>query len=55
MILQGGFIMRNYVYQNHTTLQLKVKKQLIYNCYAIILWVLQLLCNYPLEIQCISK
>jgi hypothetical protein len=41
--------MRNHVHQNHTTLQLKLKKQLIYNYYATIPWVLQLLCNYPLK------
>ncbi len=34
---------------NHTTLQLKLKKQLIYDCYATIPWVLQILCNYPLK------
>jgi hypothetical protein len=39
--------MENHVHWNHTTLQLKLKKQIIYNCYAIIPWVLQLLCNYP--------
>ncbi len=41
-------IVRNHVHQNHTTLQLKLRKQLIYNYYAIILCVLQLLCNYLL-------
>jgi hypothetical protein len=30
----GTRIMRNHVHQNHTTLQLKFKKQLIYNYYA---------------------
>ncbi len=38
-------IMRNCVYQNHIILQLKLKKQLIYNYYATI----------PLEILCINK
>jgi hypothetical protein len=37
------------VRQNHITLQLKLKKQLAYNCDAIIPWVLQLLCNYPVK------
>ncbi len=27
----------------------KTQKKLIYNCYATILWVLRLLCNYPLR------
>ncbi len=27
----------------------KTQKKLIYNYYVIILWVLQLLCNYPLK------
>ncbi len=38
--------MKNHVRQNHTTLHLKLKTQLIYNCYTTIPWVLQLLCNY---------
>jgi hypothetical protein len=38
--------MKNCVRQKHITLQLKLKKQLIYNYYATIPWVLQLLCNY---------
>jgi hypothetical protein len=42
-------IMRNHICQNHTTLQLKLKKQLAYNYYTTIPWVLQLLCNYPLR------
>jgi hypothetical protein len=33
-------IMKNCVHWNHTTLQLKLKKQLIYNYYATIPWVL---------------
>jgi hypothetical protein len=37
--------MRNYIYQNHTTFQLKLQKQLIYNYYATIF----------LEIWCINK
>jgi len=37
--------MKNCVRQNHITLQLKLKKQLIYNYYAIT----------PLEMQCINK
>jgi hypothetical protein len=45
----GVFIIRNRVCQNHTTSQLKFKKQRIYNYCAIIHWVLQLLCNYPLK------
>jgi hypothetical protein len=28
---------------------IKIQKKLIYNCYATIPWVLQLLCNYPLK------
>jgi len=37
--------MRNCVYQNHSTLQLKLKKQLMYNyCVSI-----------PLKIRCIDK
>jgi hypothetical protein len=40
---------RNRVHRNHTTLQLKLKKQLIYNCCVTIPWVSQLLCNYPLR------
>jgi hypothetical protein len=40
-LLEFGFklsihIMRNCVRRNHTTLQLKLKKQLIYNYYATI-------------------
>jgi hypothetical protein len=42
-------IMKKFVNRNHTTLQLKFKKQLIYNCYATIPSILQLLCNYPLR------
>jgi hypothetical protein len=42
-------IVRNCVHRNHIILQLKLKKQLIYNCYATIPWVLQLLYNYPLK------
>jgi hypothetical protein len=38
--------MKNFVHWNHITLQVKFKKQFICNCYAIIPWVLQLLCNY---------
>ncbi len=38
-------IMRNHVHQNHTTLQVKLKKQFIYKCYATI----------RLEIWCINK
>jgi hypothetical protein len=41
--------MRNRVRKNHTTLQLKLKKQLVYNCYVTIPWVLQLVCNCPLR------
>jgi len=37
--------MRNCVQQNHTTLQLKLKKQLMYNYYVTI----------PLKIRCINK
>jgi hypothetical protein len=37
--------MRNYIRQKHTTLQLKLKKQFVYNYYAII----------PLKIWCINK
>jgi len=36
--------MKNHIHQNHTTLQLKLKKQLI-----------QLLCNYPLGITTIVQ
>jgi hypothetical protein len=39
-------IMRNYFYQNHIALHIELKK-LVYNYCATILWVLQLLCNYP--------
>jgi hypothetical protein len=38
-------IMRNHIRWNHTTLQLKLKKQFIYNYCATI----------PLEIWCINK
>jgi hypothetical protein len=38
--------MKNRVCWNHITLQLNFKKQLIYNYYVTIPWVLQLLCNY---------
>jgi hypothetical protein len=38
-------IIRNCIHGNHTTLQLKLKKKLIYNYYATI----------PLKIQCINK
>jgi hypothetical protein len=31
--------MKDYVYQNHTTPQLKLKTKLIYNYYAIIPWI----------------
>ncbi len=48
-------ILRNCVRQNHIALQLKLKKQLVYNYSATILWVLQPLCNYPLEIRGINK
>jgi hypothetical protein len=48
-------IMRNLVRRNHVTLQLKLKKNLVYNCYATIPWILQLLWNYPLGIWCINK
>jgi hypothetical protein len=41
------FIMKNRVCWYHSTLQLKLKKQLAYNYYTIIPWVLQLLCNFP--------
>jgi hypothetical protein len=41
--------MRNHLCQNHITLQLKFKKQLAYNYYPTIPWVLQLPCNYPLK------
>lgn len=34
---------------------IKVQKQFIYNYCATILWVLQLLWKYPLEIQGINK
>jgi len=30
--------MRNYIHQNHTILQLKFKKKLIYNYFVINLW-----------------
>jgi hypothetical protein len=33
------FTMRNCVCQKHATLQLKLKKQLTYNCYVTIPWV----------------
>ncbi len=46
---------KSNICQNHTTLQLKLRKNFIYNYYATIPWVLQLLCNYPLEIWCINK
>jgi hypothetical protein len=39
--------MKTCVHQNHTTLQVKFKKQHIHNYYATIPWVLQLVCNYP--------
>jgi hypothetical protein len=42
-------IMINCVHQNHITLQLEFKKQFIYNYFANIPWVLQLLCNYHFE------
>jgi hypothetical protein len=40
---------KNHVHRYHITLQLKFKNQFAYNCYAIIPWVLQLLCNYPFK------
>jgi hypothetical protein len=45
--LEGQFpnIMRNHVHQNHITLQLKLKKKLIYNYCA----------TMPLEMRCINK
>jgi hypothetical protein len=39
------YTMRNYIYQNHITLQLKLKKQFVYNYYATIL----------LELWCINE
>jgi hypothetical protein len=39
--------MKNCVYQNHISLQLELKKQLVYNYCATIPLVLQLLLNYP--------
>jgi len=39
--------MKFCIYWNYITLQLKIKKQFIYNYCAIIYWVLQLMCNYP--------
>jgi hypothetical protein len=41
--------MKNYVYQNHISLQLELKKQLVYNYCATIPLVLQVLFNYPLR------
>jgi hypothetical protein len=41
--------MKNCVHRNHTTLQLKIKKQFVYNYCATIPWVLQLMCNYPFK------
>jgi len=38
--LASMVIVKNRICQNHTTLQLKLKKQLIYNYYIIIPWVL---------------
>jgi hypothetical protein len=52
-MIVGTHIMKNHVHRNHTTLQPKFKKQLIYNCYVIIPWVLQLYATILLEIQCI--
>ncbi len=47
---QGALnIPRSCFHQNPIALWLKLKKQLVYNYCAIIPWVLQLLCNYPLE------
>jgi hypothetical protein len=47
--------MRNCVYRNHTTLQLKLKKQLTYNYYATILWYYDYCVTISFEIQCINK
>jgi len=47
--LEHNPLWKNCICWNHTTLQWKFKKQLIYNCYATIFLVLQLLCNYPLR------
>jgi len=41
--------MKNRVCKNHTTLQLKLKKQLVHSYYVTIPSILQLLCNYPLR------
>ncbi len=49
------YTMKNCICENYITLQLKFKKQFIYNCYATIPWVLQLLCNYPLGITTIMQ
>jgi hypothetical protein len=40
IVLKKPYIMENCVYQNHITLQLKFKKQLIYNYCVLIPWVL---------------
>ncbi len=32
--------MKNYIHKNHTTMQLKLKKQFIYNYCVTIFWVL---------------
>jgi hypothetical protein len=45
--LKRHFTMRTRICRNHTSFQLKFKKQFIYNYCATIPWVLQLLCNYP--------
>ncbi len=46
LTLKLTIIMKNFIHQNHITLHLKLKKQLMYNCYVAIPWVLELLCNY---------
>jgi len=44
------YTMRNHVCQNHTTLQLKLKKQFVYNYYATIFgYYNYCTCNYPLR------
>jgi hypothetical protein len=45
---------KNYVHRNHIALELKFKKQLVYNYCATILWVLQKL-TIPLKIWGIKK
>jgi len=47
--------MKNHVLRNHITLQLKLKKQLIYNYCVIIPSYYNYYVTIPLEIQCINK